>query len=253
MVEATAQLTHPLEERSEERALSAETVHGSPSGTPFVSEGRGGGYEKQSSCPVRAQPARPPSVTFTVSASHRISPVARPQRQLRPRAPGTHAGACPTAGHHRPLPQAPGSRRDGDGQVSRGSSGHKTRIWWRKWGKGRPPSKPGHSDLMTKPIFSGKTTNTSTLTCYPPRAVRSPAWLCRGTGRHGERAGWCPLSSEGPRADVDGRRQHWGLGTCLVVWPVPAGTLALSGATSENPEVPAEKAEGRTHTAALGF
>lgn len=43
MVEAMAQLTHPLEGKLEESALSAEIVHGSPSGTPFVSEGKGGG------------------------------------------------------------------------------------------------------------------------------------------------------------------------------------------------------------------
>lgn len=68
-----------------------------------------------------------------------------------------------------PLPVAPdpGSRGKGTARRLRPLR-TQDEDWVEGEGQGKTPGKSGHSDLMTKPIFSGKTKSISTLTHYCP-------------------------------------------------------------------------------------
>lgn len=87
-----------------------------------------------------------------------------------------------------PLPAASGSRGKGTARcVWPLSTQDKDLV--EEGGERKTPGKPGHSDLITKSIFSGKAKSISTLTCYGLEQLGNRCGLADRTGPNGERAG----------------------------------------------------------------
>lgn len=82
-------------------------------------------------------------------------------------------------------------------------------------GQGRTPGRSGHSDLMTKPVFSGKTNSIATRTHYcPERQVTGTALLTRQVLTVREQVGECPLACW-PECGHGGTRTSLFLSTSL--------------------------------------